>query len=345
MKMLLLLALIAIPFFCNAQDLKNKHLDELFDRLETKNQAMGSFSIAEKGKVVYQRAFGYASLNPEIKADSTTRYQVGSISKTFTAVIILQMVHEGKLSLQEPLFRFFPKWPQAEQITIEQLLRHRSGIHNFGEDRSEKYSLVNPQTREEILEIFEQAPIDFKPGSRAEYNNANYVVLSLIAEEIDGTSFTETFQARIVKPLQLRYTYVGRNAGQPSHEAQSYYWRRGWQKHPEGDLSTLMGAGAIVSTPAEVNVFFAAIFNEEFFPQEMISKMISLEDGFGMGIFRYPFNHRSCYGHAGSIGAFESMAAHFPDEEISFALCLNATRRPLNDVLVEALKVWFGEFD
>ena len=301
---------------------------------------MGSFSIAIGGKIVYQRAFGYASLSPKVQANTGTTYPVGSISKTFTATIILQMVHEGKLSLQDKLSQFFPAWPKADEMTIEHLLRHRSGIHNFGEDQ--RYRNVDPETREEMVQLFEEAKTDFRPGSRAKYNNANYVVLSLIAEKVNSMSFAEVLQTRITHPLQLRNTYCG--SSQPKeHEAQAYYWQSGWQQAPAGDPTTLMGAGAIVTTPADLNMFLHALFSYRFFPQELLGEMMTFEDGYGLGLFRYPFGNRTCYGHAGSIGAYSAMAAYFPEEEISFALCLNGTRLPLNNLLVQALRLWFGE--
>lgn len=320
-----------------------KELDSYFDKLASKNQAMGNFSMARDGKIIYQRAFGYATLQPKVEANAFTTYWIGSISKTFTATIILQMVNEGQLSLDDRLARFYRDWPQSNAITMEHLLRHQSGIHNFGEDHSEKYRDVNPESWQEVMDIFRKAEMDFEPGSHTEYNNANFLVLSMIAEEVDQASFEEILQRRIIEPLQLQHTYFKSKGEADTNEAHSYYWRNGWNELPATNLVHLKGVGSIVSTPNDMNEFLHAFFNHQFFAEAILKEMIYMEENMGLGIFRYPFGRKVCYGHAGEIARFQSMAAYFPDEKLSFALCLNGSRIPLNEVLVGALRVFFEE--
>lgn len=261
-------------------------LDKYFSRLEAKDKAMGSFAIFENGRPVYQKAIGHVSFGPEVKADTLTVYRIGSISKTFTATAILQMVEEGKLKLEDKLARFYPGWPHADKISIEDLLRHSSGIHNFGNDRSKKYRKLNPQTNAEVEAVFREAETDFRPGSRSEYNNANYVVLSLIAEKLDSTSFAEIIENRIAKPLRLTRTGYGQKADASKNEAYPFH-RKGkkWIRMPEGDLTTLKGAGALVSTPTELCRFYTALFEEFFFPAPLLAEMKTMENGFGLGLF------------------------------------------------------------
>jgi CubicO group peptidase (beta-lactamase class C family) len=318
-----------------------KEFDSYFNKLASKNKAMGSFGIARDGKVVYQRAFGYSHIDPKVKANPSTKYWIGSISKTFTATIILQMVHEGKLSLDDSLARFYPDWPRADEISIEHLLRHQSGIHNFGEDRSGKYRDANPQTQKEIEEIMQNAEMDFDPGNRTDYNNANYFVLSMIAEVVDSSSFAEIVNWRIVAPLQLQNTYLKSKEEADTNEAHSYYWQGGWNELPGRSLAHLKGVGSLVSTPNDLNAFFHALFQHRFFPDTILNEMIFMESNMGMGLFKYPLGNRTCYGHAGEIAAFQSMAAYIPEEKMSFALCLNGSRIPLNEVLVGALRIYF----
>lgn len=342
MKFILLQISMLFIWPLAAQDNFSRPLNAYFSRLESKGKAMGNITIWQKGEVVYKNSIGFASLEPGQKADDLTLYHIGSVSKTFTAVVILQMVEEGKLSLDMKLSHFYPKWPHAEKITIEDLLRHRSGIHNFGEDRSVKYRDIDPQTNEEIVSVFQNAESAFLPGSRSEYNNANYVVLSLIAETVDAKSFAEIIEQRIVKPQNLYRTGDGGKIDPTGNEAYSYFRKRGqWVENPQGDLTSLKGAGALVSTPSELCKFYAALFEGEFFSGELLQEMISIEDGYGIGIFRYPFYSRTCYGHAGSIGAFESFAAYFPDEDVAIAICLNAGGEEMNAILKEVLEIWF----
>jgi CubicO group peptidase (beta-lactamase class C family) len=120
-----------------AQTLDKAKLDQFFDRLAEKNKAMGSLTIAKDGNVLYTRAIGYSQINGTEKKPLTiaTRYRVGSITKMFTGVMILQLVEEGKLKLTDTLDKFFPQIPNASKITIAQILARRSGIHDVSEDR------------------------------------------------------------------------------------------------------------------------------------------------------------------------------------------------------------------
>ena len=132
----------ALPAFVlaaagHAQTLDKAKLDQLFDRLLEKNKGMGSLALARDGNILYSRSFGYSQINGTEKKPltATTKYRIGSITKTFTAVMIFQLVEEGKLKLTDTLDKFFPQIPNAAKITIAQILNHRSGI-NLEYDRS-----------------------------------------------------------------------------------------------------------------------------------------------------------------------------------------------------------------
>src|SRR5437879_3248553 len=121
-----------------AQTLDKAKLDQLFDRLLEKNKAMGSLTLAKDGNVLYSRSFGYSRVKgAEMKpATATTKYRIASITKMFTAVMIFQLVEEGRLKLNDTLGKFFPQVPNADRITIGQMLWHRSGIHDLEADGS-----------------------------------------------------------------------------------------------------------------------------------------------------------------------------------------------------------------
>src|SRR5882672_1737035 len=112
-----------------AQTLDKAKLDQLFDRLLEKNKGMGSLTLAKDGNVLYSRSFGYSQINGNESAE--TKFRIASITKTYTAVMIFQLVEEEKLRLTDTLDRFFPQIPNATKITIGQILAHRSGIHNL----------------------------------------------------------------------------------------------------------------------------------------------------------------------------------------------------------------------
>src|SRR5215211_3300636 len=127
--LMILAVFTAVP----AQALDKAKLDQFFDRLAEKNQAMGSLTIAKDGRPLYSRAFGYSQINGSERKPATTasRYRIGSVTKTFTATLVFQLVEEGKLKLSDTLDKFLPSIPNAGKITIAHILEHRSGIHDF----------------------------------------------------------------------------------------------------------------------------------------------------------------------------------------------------------------------
>src|ERR671916_3451428 len=184
------LMILAVFTAVSAQTLDKAKLDRFFDRLAEKNQAMGSLTIAKDGKVIYSRAIGYSQINGSERKPATTatRYRVGSITKTFTAAMILQFVEEGKLKLSDTLDKFFPQIPNAGKITIAHLLTHRSGI-DFGKEPDFRAWSRNPRTKDEMLAFIAKGTPDFEPGEKRSYSNAGYVLLGFIVEKLDGKPY------------------------------------------------------------------------------------------------------------------------------------------------------------
>ncbi len=342
MRLVLVIPLICAVFFCDAQKSNLQHIDDLLAKYEERNRLMGSVSIALNGTIVYAKTMGSARLKPLLKADTGTKYRIGSISKTFTACMIMQLVAEEKLSLTDKLARFFPTWPNADKITMEHLLRHESGIFNFGKSTDKKYQNINPKTRQEAFAVFESAPIAFAPGEKVDYNNANYLVLSFIIEALDKTTFAESLDARILKPLALKNTNAGGPINDLQSEAHCYFWQNGWIDDSDFNNESLLGAGAIVSSPSDVNVFMNALFTYQLLPEPYLLQMLNMKNGMGLGLNQFPFYTKTAFGHAGNLAAFESFTAYFPAEKVSFTLCLNGNREDFNDVLKAILEAYFN---
>ena len=156
-----------------AQTLDKAKLDHFFDRLAEKNKAMGSLIIAKDGNVLYTRAIGYGQINGAKKKplSAASRFAIASITKTYTAVMILQLVEEGKLKLTDTLDKFFPQVPNAQKITILQILSHRSGIPNVRRDQA-TWKPGEPITKDEILALIVKGTPEFEPDTKSSYSNS-----------------------------------------------------------------------------------------------------------------------------------------------------------------------------
>jgi D-alanyl-D-alanine carboxypeptidase len=325
-----------------AQSFNQAKMDSLFKLIDVNEKSMGSISIFHDGKEVYQYSMGFADVEKQQKANAQTRYRVGSVSKIFTSAIILQMVEEGKLNLETTLDRFFPEIPNSKSITIEQLLRHRTGLFNFTNAPEYQGWMEQPKSNEALLKLFVKNGTTFKPGEQFEYSNTNYVLLSFIAETIDGKSFAEILKQRIAVPLALTNTYYGGKINPARNEAKSYTRANTWVASTETDMSIPTGAGAIVSTPSDLNQFLIALFSGKVISNGSLVKMKEMKDGYGFGLIQFPFFEKKAFGHTGGIDGFQSTASIFPDEKVAVSITINGASMPSNDILIGALSIYFG---
>ncbi len=344
MKIKLLLGIIlsfAIFGIASAQSLNKTKLDQLFDRLLEKNKGMGSITIAKDGKVLYTRSFGYGQITETMKTPLTdqTKYRISSITKMYTAVMIFQLIEEGKLKPSDKLDKFFPQIPNATKITIQQILSHRSGIPNVVPDGSG----MQPRTEEErVAEIAKLQP-DFEPGTRHLYSNSGYVLLGYIVEKASDRSYQQALKDRIVSKLGLQNTYMGTgntNAGR--NESLSYRYIGGWREAKEPDFSIVAGAGAIVSTPADMVKFIQGLFNLKLVSQNSLDQMKTMIDGEGMGMEPFTFAGKTLYGHTGGSSTSGAWLAYYPEEKLAMAYATNAKIYPVKDIISGVFDIYWN---
>src|SRR5882724_4830397 len=277
-------------------------LDSFFNALQKHNLSMGSLVISKGGTTIYSKTIGYSLIEENEKIPSTlkTKYRVGSISKMFTSVMIFQLIEEGKISLDMTLDKYFPGLPNAGRITIGNLLNHRSGLHDYTEDPHFKEWMDKPKTHEELLGIITNAKPDYEPNKRASYSSSNYLILSYIIEKICGQPYKDVVDKRIISKIGLEDTYYGSKIDVQKNECFSYrFINNRWQKQTETDMSIHSGAGSIVSTPADLTKFIRALFLNKLISKKSLTKMTTLIDGYGMGIFTFPFLSKTAFGHSG----------------------------------------------
>lgn len=341
MKYALLLLSIAFQATLKAQSVAL--LDTFMRHLDKHKQYMGSVAIKSGDKPAVAWYSGFSDVNEKLPITSESTFRIGSISKMFTSVMILQLVEEGKLSLSATLDMYFPEFPRAKEVNIEQLLRHRSGIHNFTNDLEYPTYLGNAHTRDEMLAHITQNGFDFEPGERAEYSNSNYILLGYIIEQVTGSTYKEQLEKRICQPLKLNQTKAGFPGKADKNEALSYE-NAGtrWDPATNTHMSIPHGAGMVISTTKDLTTFIRSLFQGKLIKPETLKKMTTLEDGFGMGIFPIPFDDRLAFGHNGGIDGFQSTLAYFPDDSTCIAMCLNGVRFDMNEMAIGVLSSYYN---
>jgi D-alanyl-D-alanine carboxypeptidase len=334
--------LLTIPVTASAQiEPDIVKLDSYLDTLFEHDKFMGSVAVLVEGELIFAQAYGFAN-SGQIPATTETVYRSGSITKTFTAVLILRLKEEGKISLSETLDVYYPQIPNAEKITIEHLLHHRSGLVNFTNMPGYSDYYTEEITKEELIERFVDYGTGFEPDTQMEYSNTGYVLLGYIIEDVTGGTYQEALETYITGPLGLQRTYYGNVISMEKGEAHSFIMSDGWEIASETNMFIPHGAGAVVSTPVETARFYRSLFEGELLSLSSNAAMTTTKDGMGMGIFVIPFHENMSFGHTGGIDGFHTVSAHFPERDVTFAIFSNALNYVMNDISIGVLSLIFG---
>ena len=342
--------LIVSAFYtaASAQSPDTAKLDQFFDRLAEKSKAMGNVVIAKDGKVVYNRSIGYGQINGVDKKALTaaSRFRIGSITKMFTASMILQLVEEKKLKLTDTLDKFFPQIANSSKITIQQILSHRSGIHDSIIDpKLRPASKTEPVTREELLAIVAKGTPDFEPDTKSLYSNSGYFLLGMVLEKVTGKSYEENLKKRITSKSGLRDTYTATgNIDVSRNEALTYMnFGDGWKPVPETHPSNLFASGAIISTPYDLAKFIEALFDGRVVSKQSLELMRTMRDRDGIGMEPFTWDGKTFYGHTGGGDNYGAWLAYLPEERLAVAYSTNAKVYPVKDIVAGVVDIYYNK--
>ncbi|TDQ24042.1 serine hydrolase domain-containing protein [Tenacibaculum caenipelagi] len=328
----------------SAQSIDTQKLDTYFNSIEINNKFMGSVAILKKGNIIYTKQVGFSDIQSKHKPDNNTKYRIGSISKVFTATLLFKAIEEGKITLNETINSYFPEIKNANKITISNLLNHRSGIHSFTNNKNEFLSYhTQSKTEKEMITIITKGGSDFKPNEKAAYSNSNYLLLSYILEKLYKKPYAQILENEITKPLNLNQTFFGSKINIENNECYAYRFVDKWKQTEETDPSIDMGAGGIVSSPTDLVLFAKALFSHKILSAESVAQMKTIQDKFGMGIFKTEYYDKVSYGHNGEINGFTSVLRYFPNEDIAFAITSNGLNYNLNTITVTIVNSLFNK--
>jgi CubicO group peptidase (beta-lactamase class C family) len=335
--------LIAGPLPAMAAWEPAQRIDPYLDALARHGLANGSLAISEKGELKYQRAIGLAVIEPGRgeAADAGTRYRIGSVSKLFTAVLAMQLAEGGSITLDGKVAEFFPDLPNALTISYRDLLRHRSGLFDFTRAPGFGEWRTRPHTPAEMLGLVASAQARFPPGERVEYCNSNYLLLGYLVEKVYERPYADILRRNITDRLGFARTYYA-GTGKASLESRSYQFTpQGWIAQADTDPSVLGGAGALVSTPADLIRFMDALFGGRLVSAQSLASMRDQAGGSGMGLWPYAIAGRTGYGHGGRIDGFRAATYHFPEARLSIAYATNASVLSMDEIIDEVLTTVF----
>ncbi|UKB85259.1 beta-lactamase family protein [Chryseobacterium sp. MEBOG06] len=328
-----------IPYL-NGKAINTKKIDSFLDYIAEENQGIGSVSIFRNGSEVYRKDFGQKQLK-NVTHDKNTLYQIGSVSKLITAVMLLQLVEQNKLSLSDKLSKFYPEIPDAENITIKSMLNHTSGLGDYvGKSIENNWLFGKPVGDKAIIDVIIKDGVSFKPGQKMQYSNSAYFLLSRILEKLYNKPYNVILKENILKKANMKHTFSVLDNVQNIFK--SYEFSKGnWVKVKDFDFHNCIGLGDIASTTEDMNIFINALFNGQFIDENTLKMMISDENEkiFGTGIIKMPFYNIISYGHGGDTAGTHSTVSYQPNDKLSFAITVNGKNFPHNQLFLAVLNL------
>jgi CubicO group peptidase (beta-lactamase class C family) len=316
----------------------------------------GAVLVAERGRVIYEGAFGDAVREWKVPNTVDTRFRIASTTKQFTAALVLRLVEEGKLRLDAPVTTYLPGYPkpQGDRLTLHYLLSHSSGLPNFVA-RPDFYSGVGrlSHTPAQLMSLVDTMPLRFDPGARWDYSNTNYALLGMIVERVTGMAYADALRKWILEPLALRDTYYDDEEVVVPRRAQGYI--RGdssWARAPFVDPSMIYAAGNLRSTVRDLYAWDRAlaagtVFRDSAAARRMVSPQVDTGTplgGYGYGVFvgEYTLAGRQTrvIQHGGTVPGFVAGFWRMPDDDRTVIVLDNGMHQSVPELvrqLAEAL--------
>ena len=329
--------------FISSQSLENK-IDDILKKEFKSNETGIAALVAKKGKVIYRKAFGKANLELGVDMTPDNVFRVGSITKQFTAVSILMLEEEGKLSLQDDITKFIEDYPtNGEKITIHHLLTHTSGIKSYTSMQKFGEVVTKDESPLKFIDFFKNEPVDFKPGEKYLYNNSGYFILGYIIEKVSGKSYSDFIQERIFDKLGMNNSYYGSHTTFIKNRASGYQKNGGDFSNAQYiSLSLPYAAGSIMSNVDDMLKWQTAISKNTLLKQETIQKAFTnytLNNGekinYGYGWSLNEISETPTIEHGGAIPGFLSMGVYVPSDDVYVILFSNCGCKSPENLAVE----------
>jgi D-alanyl-D-alanine carboxypeptidase len=304
---------------------------------------------------------GVASVESGQPIRPDTLFRIASVTKSFTAVLAMQLVAEGELSLDDNVEEVAPGLLAAgDEITVRQLLGHTSGLPDYIKSDAfvERAGAGESVTPEQALDLVADEELEFEPGSEYAYSDSDNIALGLIIEEVTGSSYEAELRSRILKPVGLDRTTLATTLRFPKPHAEAYQFPEDGSGEPENvtdvplDPNGAWASGALISTPSDVSRFFAALLGGELVPEEQLREMMATVPGAGdppgpgtnnagLGIFQWEVSCGEIWGHTGSWPGFRTLGGASGDGDSALAMVVNATGGDdeVNEAILRAQEV------
>lgn len=335
----LFLLVPALPV--QAQDSLDFKLAEYLDAHMQNESFMGNV-LVRTGDEIRIVSTGFSSLEDSTRHQDETQFRYASLSKPFTATLAFILHQKDMLDVYAPLSTWMPDYPIAESITFDQLLSHTSGIPNFTSFPDYMETMHLPVTVDELLNRFKNKPLDFEPGTRYNYSNSGYVLVSAIIEQVTGLPFADALDRYLLEPLDIQTAGYER-PGRVHHQlANGYSYESSFQKASEIHMSIPLGAGGIKGDVRAVLRLVDCVLDDSYItPASRDSMLTPVLQQYGLGWSVGPVLDKPAFGHAGGINGFATNLLHFTEENTTIVILSNLDTASIGPITRDIASIVF----
>ncbi|MCU7934549.1 MAG: beta-lactamase family protein [Candidatus Thiodiazotropha sp. (ex Dulcina madagascariensis)] len=316
----------SIPSVKNGQSLQG-YLDSI--------SFSGSVLVSKEGKIIHSAGYGFSDKNLKTSNTPNTQFYIASLTKQFTAMAIMQLQENEKLNINDPIAQYLPNFPNGSLITIKQLLNHSSGLYDFT-DKWEEIKTLNISTQN-IVDMFKNEPLRFKPGSKVSYSSSGYILAGLLIEKVSGTSYSNYIETHIFKPLKMSSSSYGYSNKMKTSKAIGY---KDSVPQQSVNMSIPFSAGGLASSVFDFYLWDRSFYDLSLIGKDSLDYMFpsdrsALGAGFGTGKFKvvmglgwgiYETDFGAEYSHVGNVDGFSTVVSRYPDEKLLIVILSNEDR-------------------
>lgn len=322
-------------------------VDEYMNAVLRVDGFSGTILVARDGKPIVSKGYGMANIELNVPNSPDNVFRLGSVTKQFTGMSIAMLQERGKLSVSDAMCKYISDCPDAwKPITINQLLRHTSGVTNYTAFPDFAKTTVLPTTTAEMVDTFKKAPLDFEPGAKMSYSNSGYFLLGVIIEKVSGKTYADFLQENIFTPLGMKQTYYDDPLKIIMHRASGYQKQAGKIINAAyTDMSVPYAAGSLASTTGDLLIWDQALYTDKLVSKKSLNEIFTPEKGdsgygYGWGIAK-KFDRKSI-SHGGGIYGFATDISRYPDERVTVVVLSNIQSAPSGQISGNLAAIVFG---
>lgn len=344
---LLIITIICAGTNLYAQQQFNQKIAALIERSVDLYRFSGTILVCKNGKVIFEKGYGYQDIQNKIENTPGTIFQVGSMTKQFTAAVVLKLVEQQKLSLDDKISKYFPALKRGDEITIKNLLTHTSGLSEIFRDtlfiKEDKQSSIS---KEKLLSFFIDKPLYFDPGTQYSYCNSGYILLGLIIEKVSGKTYEQMVRNYILKPLKMTHSgfdFAGLKSRQKALGYIKFSSAASISSMP-WDSTATYAAGSLYSTVNDLYLWHKGLLNHTILTKESLAKAYTpFLEGYGLGCWIDTLYQKRVISHGGNIEGFTSYFGRIEEDDVCVIMLNNIYNREIESIGTSILAILYNK--